>query len=148
MFDKQNVPQLILNLLHSILFDINEVTIFAAIFSILSIITSVFEYISAKTLLNSELVTVIKFDVDSKELASLDNHKYKQLCNHRRVISIEISKIIDIDRRSIELLLPIQTKNGLYLTFHIRSDASQGTNIMKLIKTEATSGYLSDVIVT
>ena len=142
----ENVPQLILQFIHAMYFHFSDITIFATVFSGLSIILSFFECFSASILLNAELVTVIKFNLNSHELGSMKHRKYKQLCNYRRDITIEISKIIDIDRRAIELLLPIQTKNGFYLTFQIRSDAIKGKKIRNLIRQEAENGYLGNVI--
>ena len=124
---------------------ITPITIFATIFSVLSITLSVFEHISASVLLQAETVLVIKMDVNSIELSNLTRERFKQLQNLRGSICNEISKIIDIDSRMIELLTPIQTRNGVYFTFYIRSDASQAPVTMQLIKTEAQSGTLAKV---
>ena len=134
-------------MIYSILFDINDVTVYACVFSSISIVQSVFEYISMKDLLDVEMATVIKLMLKSDELSQLKDKEFQILCNHRKDITIEISKIIDIDRRSIELLLPTQTKIGLNLTFYIRTiDSDQHKEIMKLIRTEAKSGYLAKSI--
>ena len=93
------------------------------------------------------MVTVIKLVLDSPELAVLKQKEFNVLMYHRRDITNEISKIIDIDARSIELLKPMQTKKGLYLIFHIRTmDTDKQTEIMKLIRQEAKSGYLVKAI--
>ena len=138
----------------------NDITVFASVFSLLSITLSVFESFSQSVLLKSETISVINLSVDSAELAQLNNKAYKKLCNQRLSIAIEISKIINVDRRSIELLLPIQTKTGFDLTFHIRSkvkdddnnDNNTNTNtnnnskhmhMMELVKQEVDCGRLA-----
>ena len=125
--------------------EITAVTAFATIFSILSITLSVFEHISASVLLSSETVLIIKINVRSDEMSRMTISQFKKVENLRNNITSEISKIIDMDRRLIELLRPIQTKSGCYLTFHIRSDASIATTIMDLIRREAKNGELARV---
>ena len=139
------MPQLGLQIFYSVITEITAVTIFASIFSVLSITLSVFEHISVKLLLKTETVLIIKIDINSNDLSHMNTLKFKKLENLRNVISNEISKIIDIDRRLIELLRPIQTKTGVYLTFHIRSDASNSSKIMQLIRNEAKTGELATV---
>ena len=125
---------------------ITPVTVFATIFSLLSITLSIFEHVSASMFLKTETVIIIKINIISKDLSGMPYKTFKLLQNYRSRISVEISKIIDIDYRLIELLTPIQTKNGIYLTFHIRSDVSQGPQIMELIENENKSGYLAKVL--
>ena len=151
-----------LQLIYSVLNGFNEVTLFASIFSILSITLSIFEYFSASVILSSETISVISLSLNSKELSTMNNKFYKSLCNRRLAITTEMSKILNIDKRSIELLLPIRTKNGLNLTFYIRSKLSHANNnnnnnnsndcnnqqqqVMKLICNEVESGYLAKAI--
>ena len=136
---------MILQIIYSFITDITAITAFASVFSILSITLSVFEHISASLLLSTETVLIIKINIKSQEMSMMSHVRFKKVENLRRDISSEIAKIIDMDRRLIELLRPIQTKNGAYLTFHIRSDASRATTIMELIHNEAKSGDLAKV---
>ena len=125
---------------------ITPVTIFAATFSILSIVLSIFEHISARVLLNTETILIIKMELDWQEISMLNSYKFKKIENLRQPVSHEIAKVIDIDHRLIELLLPIQTKDGMLITFHIRSDATQASEIMNKIKQDVRSGHLSNAL--
>ena len=62
------MPQLILQSIYSILTNITAITIFASIFSILSITLSVFEYISSNLLLSTETILIIKIETVNRNL--------------------------------------------------------------------------------
>ena len=73
--------------------------------------------------------------------------QFKQIESLRKALSAEIGKIIDKDRRIIELLRPMQTNNGTRLIFHIRSysDSGHKSSIIQLIQNEADNGRLAKV---
>ena len=133
-----------MQIIYSVLESVTGITIFASIFSILSIILSIFEYISVSMLLNSETVLVIRLTIKSGEISNMSHKNFTKYQNYRVGLCQEIGKIIDLDHGLIELLRPNQTKNGMILTFHIRSDATQGTQMMKLIRQEVKSGRLGN----
>ena len=122
---------------------------FASMLSLLSIVLTIFEYISAKVLLNTESVLIIKMFIESSEISSLSANEFKKFHNCRKPISNEISKVIGIDYRLIELLKPKQTKQGCDLIFHIRiGNGKSGlqdeetSNALQLIKAEISNGSL------
>ena len=131
--------------MYSIVTKVTPITLFASTFSLLSIMTSIFACISSSVFLRNETILVIKIDVLSNELANMTYDKFMTIKVSRRKISSEIAKIIDMDSRLIELLRPIQTKNGVLLTFYIRSDTSQSGRAMDLIRQEIQNGHLAQV---
>ena len=160
----ENLPQLCLQLTYSLIIDdYTFITIFASIFSFLSILLTIFEYISADSLLKCEGVLVIKMFIESNDISTLNQSQFKKFENLRKPISHEISKITNIDQRLIELLKPKQTKDGCYLLFHIRIAAaanvdynyssyandhddkyqSDTENVLNLIRNEISSGKLA-----
>ena len=72
--------------------------------SFLSILLTVFEYISADSLLKNEVVLVIKMFISSNDISKLNEYQFKKFTNLRKPISNEISKMTNIDCRLIELL--------------------------------------------
>ena len=150
----ENIPQLILQIVYLILTEesgsIGSITILAMIFSILSIILSIFDYKSSSLLLECEAITVIVMDIQSTQLANTQPRKfYKLIVHHRKPICRELSKIIGVDKGLIELLTPVQTKTGTKLTFYIRnndsSDKTVASNMVDTIKNEIDSGSLATV---
>ena len=140
----ENIPQVILQITYSILTrSFSEVTVIAGIFSILSIMLSVFEHASVKMLLNIESTTIISIEVKSRGISQMSRQKFKKFSCHRSIITNEMHKVLDVDYRLIELLQPIQTKDGVRLTFHIRSGAK---NVVQLVKEDAASGDLAKVM--
>ena len=120
-FDIKNLPQLILQISFSIVSgDITTITIFSFILSLISIVSSTFEYISLQYLLQHETILSITFCIESNDIAQMNSHDFKQLTNYRRSIAKELSKYFEINYRVIEILRPIQTRNGINITFHIR----------------------------
>ena len=152
----ENIPQVVLQIAYSILTgqssSISVITILAMIFSVLSIILSVFNYKSSSLLIECETITVIVMDVQSQQLANTPPKTFRQLIvHHRYPISYELSKIIEVNKRLIEILIPIQTKTGTKLTIYIRnndsSDKKFASNIVNIIKNEIDSGSLTKVTI-
>ena len=152
----ENVAQLILQIVYLVLIGesnstgISEITIVAMIFSILSIILSVFNYMSSKLLIECETITIIVMDIQSQQLANTQPKKFRRLIAQRRKpICQELSKIIQVDKGLMEILMPIQTNTGTQLTFYIRnnhsSDKKVASNIVKTIKTGINSGSIARV---
>ena len=125
------------------------ITIFASILSFLSILLTVFEYISAHLLLKSESVLVLSMSIKSQEISNLSGKSLDQFENLRKPISHEIGKITSIDKNLIELLKPKQTQDGCYLVFHIRigvvanMDHGAQSQVIDLIKKEVSNGQLA-----
>ena len=113
---------------------------FASIFSLLSIMVSVFEYISVSSLLKMENILVIRFDIESREFSSMKISKFSIYENSRKKLCIEMGKLLDLDYRLIELLKPKQTQSGIYLIFHIRSDTDE---LAKIIGNHVDSGKMA-----
>ena len=151
-----------LQVLYSYLGETTGITIFAAGMSTISIILSVFETISNRALLETEMIVIIKMDLNWQQISLLNPNQFKKISNLRKPICVEMGKIVNIDHRLIELLPPIQTKSGVSITFHIRGggggddgDGGDGGNnhasapavesnkIMNEIKKDAQSGGLS-----
>ena len=115
------MPQLFLQLCYTIYKkDLTYITIFSSIFSVISIISSAFEYVSSKLLLKTETVLIIRLDIKSKIIGALSVKQFQTIENLRKLLRNEIAKITDISYDLIELLLPKQTKDGLSLIFHAR----------------------------
>ena len=123
----------------------SAITLFAALFSLLSIISTIFEYISARLLLSTETVLVIEVEIESIEIARFTHKQFGIIENYRMVIVNEISKIVDIDRRLIELLLPIHTQTGVDLKFYIRTEGNEDKKLLQLVQNAVDSGHLANV---
>ena len=103
------------------------------------------EYCLQRSLLNSEKVCIIRIEINSINIGNMNRYKFRRLQNRRIEIEHEISKLLNINIQSIELLRPIQLKNGVNLTFHIRSGASESKTILNIIKKESQNGHLAKV---
>ena len=150
----ENVAQLILQIVYLVLIgesnSISAITIVAMILSVLSIVSSIFNYISSSSLIECEAITVIVMDIQSQQLANTHSKKFRRLIVHRRnPICRELSKIIQVDEGLIEILMPVQTNTGAKLTFYIRnndsSDKNVAPNIVNTITTGINKGSLATV---
>ena len=106
-----------LQVLYSLITEISPITIFATVSSILSITLSLFEWISARLLLNTETVLIIKIEVKSNQIAQWTRRQFHKIENYRLAICDEIAKIIDIDDRLIELLKPLHVRYLFYIFY-------------------------------
>ena len=151
----ENIPQLILQIIYLILTSessISPITIIAMIFSLLSIVLSVFNYKLSSLLIECEAITVIEINVESKQLANTRPRRFrKMIVHHRKPICRELSKIIFVDKRLIEILMPIQTTTGCKLTVYIRNDSSDtklSSKIVNTLRNAIISGELAKVTLT
>ena len=128
---------------------VSPITIMAMIFSTISIILSVFIYKLSSLLIECEAITVIEMDIVSPQLGNAPFEEFRNIIvHHRNAICFQLSKIIRIDSRIIEILMPIQTNNGATLIFYIRNDSSDqnvGSTIVKTIQTAIDSGLMAQV---
>ena len=130
--------------------DISVITIVAMIFSSISIISSIFDYKSSSLLLQCETITLVEMDIKSHQLANTQSQKFEKIVvRHRNPICRELSKIIGVHRKLIEILTPIQIKTGAKFVFYIRSNDSSDKNfsstIVNIIKNEIDSDSLANV---
>ena len=147
----ENIPQIILQALYLILTvksSISPITLIAMICSIVSIISSIFDYKSSSLLIECEVITVIEMDIESQQLGNTQVRKFRRIIvHHRNAICHELGKIICIDGRLIEILMPIQTRTGAKLVFYIRnndsSDQNVGSTIVNTIRNTIDSGSMS-----
>ena len=148
----ENLPQLIIQIIYvtlTIKAGISTITIVAMIFSTVSIISSIFDFHLSTLLMQCESITSLQMNIKSEELSDVNTKQFGQIIVHNRIpICLELSKIIRVDSRLIEILIPIQTKTGCQLTVYIRKNSNDnvvGSNIVKIIRQEIDSGELAQV---
>ena len=151
----ENIPQLIIQIIYTILCsksNISSITLIAMIFSVVSIVSSIFNYKSSSLFLQCEAITLIEMNIVSKQLGNTQQTKFRRIIVHHRIpICQELAKIINVNHQLIEILLPIQTKTGAKLIFLIRSDSSDedlGSQIINIVKQDVNSGRLAQVTYT
>ena len=140
----ENIPQLILQIFyisyktigythHSS--SISLITVFAMIFSFLSIVLALFEYFTKSYLLNNEMKLFITFNVYSEELQNETRYNFFYRVEYQRYnVAQEVAKILSIDDAYIELFKPIASDNGVMLVFHIRSNIIPRLQALQLIQ--------------
>ena len=149
----ENIPQLIVQIFYIILTknsNISAITLIAMIFSVISIVSSVFNFISSSLFLKCEAITLIEMNIESKQLGNTQRTKFGRMIVHHRIpICEELSKIIDVNSQLIEILMPIQTKTGAKLIFFIRNDSTDENlcaNIVNTVNQEVDSNRLAQVM--
>ena len=152
----ENFPQLILQIIYLGLTrhdNISAIAIIAMIFSVISIISSIFDYKSSSVFIACESITVIEMNIESQQLSNTKRRKFdKMIVHHRKSISREMSKILRIDWRLIEILMPIQTNTGAQLVFYIRNNDPTEKNLsstmVNTIRDVIVSGELAQVMLS
>ena len=148
----ENIPQLIIQGIYiGLTGNFNDITIIAMIFSIISIISSIFDYQSSSLFIQCESITVLEMNIRSKEIRDLPRKSFGQLItHHRKPICNELAKVLCMNWRLIELLMPIQTSFGAKLICYIRnndvSDENFGETIVDTIRKVIDSGELAQVM--
>ena len=148
----ENIPQLIIQAIYiGITENFNEITIMAMIFSIISIISSIFDYQSSSLFIQCESITVLEMNIESKELSDLPRKNFRQMItHHRNPICGELAKVFCMNWKLIEMLIPIQTNFGAKLIVYIRNndinDENFGSTIVDTIGKVIDSGELGQVM--
>ena len=134
----ENLPQLILQMIFSLNYGgWSEITIFATFFSIISIFITIFEYFTQRLLIQTEMYVVLSFIVKSDHISRLSHSKFRKIIqNNRLSVQRGLAKIIQIGPESIELLKPIQIKDGTILIFHIQTEKLDGRIVEQLLEPE------------
>ena len=148
----ENIPQFILQLIYMIFLirdkDVSSqsgIVIIAMVFSILSIVVTLFEFRIKKFVFDSEYLMIIKFKLESIAIQSMSKNQFDQtFVNKRKVISSELSKILEVNYDEIEQLKPTWCKQGAQIVCHVRSDAQfiNPRKAMDELETAIKSGRL------
>ena len=108
-------------------------TILTMLFTIISVFMSVFEYIYLSNKFKTfNCITLLSFNIKNNEISSMNQQNFKS-----KIILIfkdfihELSKILEIDVRKIERLIPIPHNNGVSYKFIIQYDCEFVKNKMK-----------------
>ena len=144
----ENIPQLLLQAIYSIfIFEkLTITTLFAMIFSLISIILTLFEFFMQGYLIEKESMLSIKFTVESDHLQNLSHKQFKQKIEFKRYcISNALAKILSIGSSSVELLKPIASKEGVLLIFHVKDNSVNMQNSIEMINQEIANGRLNTV---
>ena len=158
----ENIPQLILQIayitfqavqrLHS---DDNEsehndytvVTVFAMIFSFLSIILALFEFVTKQYLFSIEMKLFLTLKVASNEIATMTRDEFYRLVECQRLcVNDIIGRTLDIDSDSVELLKPISSDVGVLLIFHIRNNSIDKSKVGKKIQSSIDNQRLQTTL--
>lgn len=102
----ENVPQLVLQALFSVIMRaLSAITLFSMIFSLISIILTIFEVSLKQHLFASENLVFIKFIVESPEIQAFGRNEFINIVEYQRfTIANEVAKVLSIDFSFIELL--------------------------------------------
>ena len=104
------------------------------IFTVISICLSIFEHcFLANKFKNLDYICVIKFNIESNEIASLPKEKFiSKFVFVREKITDEIEKILEFDDIQIERLKPKQYSKGAMYTFIIEGNAIANDILLRM----------------
>lgn len=113
------------------------ITILSMIFTVISILVSTFEYLLSKQINENGTAIMFKIPFESQMVADMSE---KQFCKtfvyaHNRAARYLVSKTIYINKRQVETLIPIQSKDGVIFTFVIVEDKIHFDRMWKEMKT-------------
>ena len=124
----ENIPQLIIQILTlKLLVDHGDdalsdslITILSMIFTIISIILSIFEYLFSSKSIKNDNIMIISFTVLSKYFGNMSEGTFlfKVIFRPRKIRHI-MYRLLKINRAQIERLIPLQLKNGVIFTFFV-----------------------------
>eukprot|EP01084_Bolivina_argentea_P041494 76586_1 len=117
----ENIPQIGLQIAFiAVAEQFSGIPIMSLIFSVFSIVLSIFEYSTQRTLVKQQSANCniysIKFDVISKDvLTNRESLRYQ-----KSKLNKKIAEMLNIDKLFVEQLRPIDINDGLQLMFRIR----------------------------
>ena len=100
------------------------ITIWSMVFSIISIILSVIEYLLSNHYIQTDSTCVCSTIIAHLEYSIFRSH----IINKKFQIQNIVAKISNVNRQQVERMIPIQTSYGVLLTFIIAADATRLKN--------------------
>ena len=149
----ENVPQLaiqICTLVVSVYEDKIDssllVTIFSMVFTIISIVASIFEYMLTSKFITAGSVIVIRFKVFSMNLANMGYRTFRStIVFKRRKFLYYIAKLLRLNKAHIERLIPLQETDGANFILVIDSNSGVFESIIHATRMHAANGKLAKV---
>ena len=101
------------------------VTILSMIFTVVSILLNIFEYILSRQISEHGSVMIFKFTLKSQKIANMSSGEFSQkvMYSNRRKLSHLVSKMLHINKRQIETMIPTQSNDGAIFSFIVVADA-------------------------
>ena len=141
----ENIPQLCIQITTLVLVfgDPNNtgasgqlVTILSMIFTIISILLSVFEYVFSSKSIKSDNVAIIRFNIESQTIANFTYKKFISKIAYRPIQFTHcVAKTLQLNKNEVEALMPSQYKSGVIFNFIVEfDDSSHYLQIEKTIK--------------
>ena len=117
------------------------------IFTTISIFVSVFEYQFSSKAIKSDTVMIVRFDISSQQMANMRrSHFSKQIIFRHHKLIHYMAKIMQINARTVERLMPLQVKNGAIFSFIVEfEDMNEYTSICTEINRSVSDGTLAKV---
>ena len=109
-------------------YDALWITILAMLFTIISIILSIFQFCFLKKHRStSDCVMIVQFEFESFEIMQMKSDKFLDKIVFKRVSAIEstIAKLLVIATPNVERLMPVQFNKGCKFTFFIQINSIQ-----------------------
>ena len=97
------------------------ITIFSMVFTIISILLSVFEYTLSSKFLKQGSIMITKFEFESQHIADMIGTTFRDnvVFSHYYKLIHLISKTVHVNAEQVERMIPIQSNNGVRYTFII-----------------------------
>ena len=155
----QNIPQLIIQIIVLIL-SINDnthgenssnflITILSMLFTIVSILISVFEYALSKKTSHGEMTRTIgvRFTLHCSEMAKLDPLQFKSHVQFRQYsLLFNIAQLFHLNRHQLERLMPKRVSEGAEFILIIQTDVTNLQFLVHSIENSITRGILAKYI--
>lgn len=145
----ENIPQLIMQGIWSFYYqNVTAITLISMIFSVLSVLLSLFEYSTKQRVLESDQLYVISFTVGSKEIKSMSDKVFMKQINQRRYqVCFEFAKLLSVNYfGNVNLLKPIRCKEGVNLILHFGDDTMHEKHLSRVLTQSLLNGKLAKVI--
>ena len=121
-------------------------TTFSMIFTVISILLSVFEYIFAANFIHNDSNILVTFSVTSKDIASMTRSQFtSQLVFQNWKLITAMAKILKVNTNRIERLKPKMIMDGAMYTFVLTTEQSQYDHICQIMHDVVDNDQLAKV---
>ena len=122
------------------------ITIFSMLFTIISIVLSLFEFIFSRKFIKSKSLLIIRFSISSSNVRKLKYSEFQSKIIFRRLKFLHgIAKILNINKEFVERLIPLQTKDGAMFTLVVQCSAQNFDVTESLMDAATRDGSLAKV---
>ena len=119
------------------------------LFTIISIVLSLVEFIFSRKFIKSNSLLVIRFSINARNIARMKHRDFRSKIIFKRIKLVHcVAKMLNTSNEFVERLIPLQTKKGAMFTIVVQCRSHTFDDTMSLMDAAMQDGSLGKVCIS